>query len=238
MLKPWIPDLSALPLPEFAVQARDPSRVTLVDNGAGGKAVRLTTLPGDDHIVNSGAMERCDLYQIIPGTLGPVVFGNGTTQWWRHRFMIPDDYPLPNGESAVLFDFHNTGDSAAASMHVDFGNWNQPEWAWGLLQIQRFFGNDPMRPDTLAHVIGRPVRNAWYDCLYNVRWSDKTDGYFRAWVNGKLICMDGGRTLFPGQGVYLKLANYHLPVRGSETLPASVIHDHVIMGATRASVQT
>src|SRR5262245_35875604 len=46
----------------FRLQARDPSRATIVPIGRdGGTAVRLRTEPGDDNINSSRYAERCDL---------------------------------------------------------------------------------------------------------------------------------------------------------------------------------
>jgi hypothetical protein len=82
----------------------------------------------------------------------------------------------------------------------------------------------------------------WYDFVYHVRWSSGPDGFFDAWVNGARVLSHQGATLYVGQGVYLKLANYHLPV--CDPFPAcigmhkasSVIHDRVLMGPTAASI--
>jgi hypothetical protein len=41
-----------------------------------------------------------------------------------------------------------------------------------------------------------------------------------------------GPTLYPGQGCYLKLANYHTPFGK----PSSVIHDRVIRGTAAGAV--
>jgi len=75
--------------------------------------------------------------------------------------------------------------------------------------------------------------------VYHVRWSSGSDGFFDAWVNGKRVLAHKGPTLYVGQGVYLKLANYHSPV--CDPYPAcvgthkasSVIHDRVIRAPRR-----
>lgn len=216
---------------DWILEARDPSRVSLVDGGG----VRLHTEPGDNHIAWSGDMERCDLYRCHRGTADPEVYRNGTSQWWAHELILPEDFQLPHGESTNVFDFHNTGDSLSASMAINFGNFNQPDWTWGNLQLQRVWGTNPMKPTILSHVLGNPKRNIPYRFLYQVRWSDKSDGYFRAWLNGELVVTDGGPTLFPGQGVYLKLACYRYPTNPNAA--CSVIHRSVRLGTSRNSVE-
>lgn len=219
------------PAANWILEARDLTRATLVPGGG----IKLTALPGDTEIAHSGAMVRCDLYQCHPGTADPVVYGNATSLWLAHEFLLTDDYVLPNGESTNVFDLHNTGQSLSASMSIGFGNWNQPEWTWGRLQLQRLWGTNPMKPFSLSHILGPPKRNELYRFLYQMRLSDKSDGYFRAWLNDELVVMDGGPTLFPKQGVFVKLANYR-----SQTTPAapsSVVHKGIRIGATRASVE-
>jgi hypothetical protein len=93
-------------------------------------------------------------------------------------------------------------------------------------------------------VVGPIEKNKWYDFVYHVRWSSGADGFFDAWVNGRKVLTHRGPTLYVGQGVYLKLANYHNPV--CDPFPAcigthrasSVIHDRVIRGTTALSVSS
>jgi hypothetical protein len=91
-------------------------------------------------------------------------------------------------------------------------------------------------------IVGPVEKNVWYDFVYHVRWSSGPDGYFDAWVNGVKKLEHRGPTLYAGQGVYLKLANYHVPI--CDPYPAcigthaasSVIHDRVIRGTTPLAV--
>lgn len=221
---------------DFVIQAKDPSRATLVDcDRTGGKALRLHTEPGDTDIAGSGTMERCDAYRCVPSTADPFVHNKGSSFWFAHSILLPDDYQLPKGEATNLADFHNSiPGPGQANMSIGFGNWNQPEATWGRLQLQRAVG-DPLKPTIYVVDLGVPVRNAWYDCLYHVRWSEKADGYFDAWVNGRLVMEHAGPTLYAGQGVYFKAANYRYPT--TPNAACSVIHDRVRLGTMRASVE-
>lgn len=233
----WAADFQSLPLKGFTPQCKDPSRVSLVDCArTGGKALKLTTLPGDHDVVFSGAMERCDAYQCKPGTADRVLYTGGT-QWWANSFWLGDDFQLPNGESYMLVDWHNFPEQFGQSNAIiDFVNGNDPDPAhWGKLQLRRFVG-DPAKPTERGVIIGKPERNVWYDFVHHVKWSATADGFFQSWLNGKLIMDHTGPTLYQGagQGCYFKLANYHAPVNGRAS---SVVHDRVRMGTTRASVE-
>ena len=207
----------------------------------GGTALRLHTEPGDNNVVGSGAMERDDVYLTKKGSADPEVYGEGVEQWWAHSIYFPDDFTVPTWQAYVVFDFHNSADGAGqANFHVAFEpqtDITQP----GNLSFIGFGGANDMDGRYDA-VIGQVQKNAWYDFVYHVRWSSGADGFFDAWVNGKRVLAHRGPTLYAGQGVYLKLANYHLPICepypkcvGSHK-PSSVIHDRVVRGPTAQAV--
>ena len=233
---------NALPACGFIEQARVSGRATLTSlSRDGGTALRLHTEPGDYNVVGSGMMERDDVYLATPGTADAEIYGEGVEQWWAHSILFPDDFVMPTQQSYVVFDFHNTGSGAGqANFHVAFepsDDITTPISQPG--QLKFIAHNDWGR---YGAVIGQVQKNYWYDFVYHVRWSSGSDGLFYAWVNGKLVLQHQGPTLYSGQGVYLKLANYHQPVctpypacAGSDQ-PSSVIHDRVIRGTTAQSV--
>src|SRR5262249_900927 len=116
----------------------------------------------------------------------------------------------------------------------------------GVLTFQGWGGvttdaTQPVNPFTAA--IAPIQKNVWYDFVYHVRWSSGADGFFDAWVNGRKKLSHHGPTIYSGQGVYLKLANYHLPVCdpwpdciGTLNVGSSGIHARVIRGTTPLAV--
>lgn len=223
----------------FVEQAKAPGRSSLVPFGRDGStALRLHTEVGDTDVAFSGRNERDDLYLVQPGTADPVVYGEGVEQWWAHSIYLPDDFQYPRWHPYVLFDFHNTGSAATASMQVDFHAQADP-LAPGLLEI-RISAGDTSAPTYTLGPVGIAQKNVWYDFIYHVRWSSGADGFFLAIVNGQRVLDYHGPTLYAGQGVYLKLANYHLPICDPyPTCPgaaSSVIHDRVLMGPTADSI--
>jgi hypothetical protein len=190
-------------------------------------------------VVSSGAMERDDLWLSQQASDGY----EGHEAWWAHSILFPDDFTVPTWQAYVVFDFHNTGTGPGqANFHVAF----QPQadlYQPGLLSFIGYGGANANPPDgRFDAVIGQVQKNVWYDFVYHVRWSSGADGFFDAWVNGKRVLAHQGPTLYAGQGVYLKLANYHTPV--CDPYPAcvgthkasSVIHDRVVRGTTAQAV--
>jgi hypothetical protein len=213
----------------FVEQAKVPGRATLANIGRdGGTAVRLHTEPGDNNVDFSGDLERNDLYL-------PPVYNQGEEQWWAHSIMFPDDFAFPTWQMYVIFDFHNSGSGPfQANFHLNFDS-------NGAL-IFRGYGGVNSGDGPFTAPVGPVTKNVWYDFVYHVRWSSGPDGFFDAWVNGVQKLAHRGPTLYAGQGVYLKLANYHTPV--CDPYPAcigtdpasSVIHDRVIRGTTPDAV--
>ena len=215
----------------FQEQAKVPGRASLVSTARDGlTGVRLHTEPGDNNVTGSGEMERDDLWLTQAATDGY----EGREQWWAHSFYLPSDFVIPGWHNYVFFDFHNTAQGGGqANFHVLNRN--------GVLTFQGY-GGATNSANPFSAPIGPIQKGVWYDFVYHVKWSSGSDGYFDAWVNGVKKLSHRGPTLYAGQGVYLKLANYHVPV--CDPYPAcigthagsSIIHDRIIRGTTPLSV--
>ena len=218
----------------FQLQAKAQSRASGAQGARDGRAgLRLRTEPGDDNVAGSGAMERADAYlsQAQTGCY------EGREQWWEHSILFPDDFSMPTWQMYVVFDFHNTNAGAGqANFHVNFSPQSDPDGP-GVL-IFRGYGGAPGSAGMYTATIGPVTKNVWYNFAYHVKWSSGSDGFFKAWVNGTQKLDHSGPTLYPGQGCYLKLANYHTPVcnpyPGCEGPASSVIHGRV----TRQDVES
>jgi hypothetical protein len=210
----------------FGEQAKMAGRASIV-TVAGVSAVRLHTEPGDNNVAGSGSNERNDL------TLNQSTSDGfeGMEHWWAHSILFPDDYVDPPESTAaswnfgIVADFHNTTNGAGqANFQVNA----MPATAIASdrptgLSFKVSHG-DQTSPTEATYPIGPVIRNQWYNFVYHVKWSSGSDGYFDAWVNGVQKMAYRGPTLYPGQGVYLKLANYHTPFGQ----PSSVIHARVM----------
>ena len=218
----------------FYEQAKAPGRVSLV-TVAGRRGVRLHTRPGDTRVAGSGDAERNDL-QLSQAASDCT---EGREHWWAHSILFPDDYvdPPMSTEStwnwATVFDFHNSSPGAGQAnfqinaMPVTAIASDRPTG----LGFQVAHGSQA-RPTVERFAIGPVTRNVWHDFVYHIKWTSKSDGFITAWVNGAKKMDYRGPTLYPGQGCYLKLANYHTAFGK----PSSVIHGRVIRGTSAAAV--
>jgi len=224
----------------FQEQAKVAGRAELIDGARdGANAIRLHTEPGDNNVASSDTMERDDLWLSQAATDGY----EGHEAWWAHSILFPDDFTAPTWHQYVVFDFHNTAEGPwQANFHVAFqaqSDITKP----GLLTFVGYGGVNS-GDGRYAATIGPVEKNVWYDFVYHVRWSSGEDGFFDAWVNGVKKLSHRGATLYAGQGVYLKLANYHVPV--CDPYPAcigthrasSVIHGRVIRSNAPMAVAT
>jgi hypothetical protein len=220
----------------FQEQAKVSGRASLANYGReGGTAVRLHTEPGDNNVTGSGSMERNDLWMDQATT----DCYEGREQWWAHSILFPDDFAMPTWHMYVIFDFHNSGSGPwQANFHLNFAPGADSTKPGNL--IMRGYGGVNSGDGQFTATIGQVTKNVWYDFVYHVKWSSGSDGYFDAWVNGARVLSHRGPTLYAGQGCYLKLANYHVPIADTGSLgPASsVIHDRVVRGSTALSVSS
>jgi len=220
----------------FAEQSKTAGRASLV-SVAGMRGVRLHTEPGDSNINGSRTAERDDL------TLDQATSDcyEGREHWWAHSVLFPADYVDPPESTASSWnwggvaDFHNSapGDWQASfqvnAMPVTAISSDRPTG----LSFQIAHGNRT-KPTLYNAPIGPVVRNVWYNFVYHVKWTSQTDGFFDAWVNGVRKMVYRGPTLYPGQGCYFKLANYH----SAFGKPTSVVHARVIRGVTSLAVSS
>ena len=224
----------------FQEQSKVAGRGSVVNFGRDdGTALRLHTEPGDNNVASSGTMERDDVWLSQDASNGYA----GQEAWWAHSILFPDDFTMPTWQMYVVADFHNTSTGSwQANINLDFepqADTTKP----GNLTL-RGYGGTNSGDGAYKATIGPVTKNVWYDFVYHVKWSSGSDCYFDAWVNGVKVLSHTGPTLYSGQGVYLKLANYHTPVcdpypacLGTQ-LASSVIHDRVIRGSTALSVSS
>ena len=210
----------------FGEQAKVGGRASIVNIAReGSTAVRLHTEPGDNNVTGSGTNERNDLSLSQEQTDGY----EGREAWWAHSILFPDDFVVGPNMFYVVADFHNTSSGDwQANFHTDASRYD------GATLHLRGYGGVNSGDNEYQSTVGAIVKNVWYDFVYHVKWSSGADGYFDAWVNGVKTLSHRGPTLYSGQGVYLKLANYHEATGQA----SSVIHDRIVRGSTALSVSS
>jgi hypothetical protein len=218
----------------FKVQEKVAGRASIAGFGRdGGRALRLHTRPGDDRVHGSGDMHRTDVYLAHRGG-APIVYGEGEEQVWEISIMFPDDFVFPTWQRYALGGFHHEGPTGQGNFTFGFTR-GETDRDPGILGFQGH-GGPRVNGGRYTAAVGPVEKNVWYDLVYHVKWSSGRDGFFRAWVNGEQKLDHRGPTLYAGQGVYLKLANYHTPLcdpypackdKGTDP-PSSVLYDRVI----------
>lgn len=185
----------------FSEQAKALPRASIVNIDTK-TAARLLTKPGDNNVAGSGTAERDDL------TMNQASTGasEGKEQWWSHQVYFPVDYIAPPVSTTwhwgVVMNFHNTNPGAGQA------NVQLVVLPGGVLSFWIMGGTLPQAKKDFATI----VKNKWYNFTYQIKWSSNTDGYFKAWVDGKMVWEYKGPNMYPNQGVYLKLANYHTAI--------------------------
>jgi len=222
----------------FQVQEKVTGRATIVNTGReGGTALRLHTEPGDNNVVGSGDMQRNDLWLSQAASDGY----EGHEAWWALSVRFPDDFVFPAWHRYALSGFHHTGPTGQGNFTLGFERGAQDSDP-GILGFQGYGGTQDS--GRFSAPTGPVVKNVWYDFVYHVRWSSGSDGFFQVWMNGELKLDHRGPTIYSGQGVYFKLANYHTPLCdpypaciGTDP-PSSVIYDRIVRGSTALSVSS
>jgi hypothetical protein len=211
----------------FREQAKVSGRATVVSTAREGTtAVRLLTRVGDSNVSGSGSHERNDLTT----TQSQTDCYEGRDQWWAHSTLFPDNFIIPPSDGShkfnLFFQFHHTGSSGQPNMVAEImSNTN------GGLRF-RLYGGGSVNTEQARVRVGPIQKNVWYDFVYHIKWSSRSDGIFDAWVNGKKVVTFRGPTLYSGQGCYLKPSNYHTAM-GQDN---AVVHDRIVRGTTPEAV--
>ena len=114
---------------------------------------------------------------------------NKKTTWTAWSIFLPEDYKTLFPTKTMLGQFHNDGDNPPA-----FAFENQgvliPDSYW--LEVDRYIGGNNNNPKLL--IDQRDMLGEWNDILVNAKWTDKKDGFFKVWINGKLKAQHIGMT--------------------------------------------
>jgi hypothetical protein len=207
----------------WIVQAKDASRVSLVPSpGRDGSAIRLQVLPGDTEVAGSSSQgDRADVYIPSATTDGQ----EGREQWWAWSTMFPEDaYHLTPGTAWNLFlDFHQTGDTGQPNLSLLVND----HFKVPMLEMT-VYGGKP-NAGGKGFLFSPLWQNMWLDFVLHVTWSSNPQvGFVELFMDGRLaVPKTRMATLYDGQGVYLKLANY----RAASSEASTILH----AGVRRAS---
>ena len=181
----------------------------------GNQSIRFELRKGDCG-TDSGGYNDCTIWDEITGhyserhELGSnFKFKNKSTTWHTYSFFLPEDFPIEGHgyEHISMGQFHG-------------GPNNNPGFKWdtdeGTYQLRRRtacyleeFIKESGEEDGFACSLGMPgnnrqdviakkdLRGQWHDVVVNIKWSRKQNGYFKQWINGKLVYHYLGNTSKP-----------------------------------------
>ncbi len=126
--------------------------------------------------------------------------------WYAASYYLPEDWNQGVNtnffQDRIIFQFHEgTGGSPVFSLHVQ----EDPE---------RFLVRRKQVDGSFEYIWSAPFQTArWYDFVFQVQWSSGDDGFFRVFLDQRLVHNYRGRTLADGHRVYTKWGVYGQPTR-------------------------
>lgn len=93
------------------------------------------------------------------------------------------------------------------------------------------------------------AKRQWIDIVINTNFSDKTDGYVKAWINGRLACNYKGQVVATKtsqdyrpnhrRGIYIGNMSRWRAANGDKPLPPVIVYyDEFLIGKSREEVDT
>ncbi|MGY3571594.1 heparin lyase I family protein [Vibrio paucivorans] len=168
---------------------------------------------------------------------------NGSEYWYAWEIYFPEDYPSVYPTKVALGQFHQVN---AAPVFM-FQNQSPPlNDTWipakkGGYHLDRQVDG---QTETVWELIPEEeLRGKWHRVELHVRWSKDTDGFFKAWINGKEKVRFNGQTLFASKayfkyGLYRTYVSRYKELKKKDKIPTqSVYYRYVTRGLTKESVQ-
>ena len=114
---------------------------------------------------------------------------NKKITWTAWSIYLPKDYNVVFPIRTMLGQFHNDGDNPPAFTFENQGVLI-PGGYW--LEVDSYVGGNNNNPKLL--IDQKDMLGKWTDVLVNANWTNKKDGFFKVWVNGKLKAQHTGMT--------------------------------------------
>ena len=140
-----------------------------------------------------------------------LVRGAGYTEDWSGNVMFPSR-GNPTGfprrwHAGVLVEFH-TETSTGMHLAID-GLGRAPRFRFGV--------HDPTTDGYRFSYFANRIRfGRWYSWRMKIKWSEGRDGYFRGWVDGRLVASSDGPTLKSGEHPKLQFGFYSIAEQRNE----------------------
>jgi hypothetical protein len=149
-----------------------------------------------------------------------LVEGVGYTEDWSGRVMFPSR-GNPGGfpkrwHAGLLVEFH-TGTASGMHLAID-GRGPVPRFRFGIYDPTTDGYRFVNAPDRIQF-------GHWYSWRMKIRWSTGRDGYFRGWLNGRLLATSDGATLKGDDEPKLQFGYYSIAEQRNEVWYAAIRRD-------------
>ena len=152
---------------------------------------------------------------------------SGETWWYGFSLFVPEGHKAIWPAKLSFAQFHQEGAKPA----IMFQNHH------GGLWLDIHDANGTFKQVEL--VPARQLRGRWQDIELQIRWSPKTDGFIRAWVNNRQLADYSGPTM-TAQQVYFKFGIYRSHLERNPRASAvtnTAYFDNVARAKSRAGIQ-
>ncbi|MDC0031642.1 polysaccharide lyase [Candidatus Pelagibacter sp.] len=201
----------------------------------GKKSVRMELRKGDCHQKRKGSHNDCKASPPAERHEFSIEYDKSTgikgKMWHAHSMFLPSDTPIINSEWITMGQFHN----------IDY---DKPPVNFDLKKkhfelVTRFHCIHPSKlnkscnSDDNLKAIKKIINTnklfgQWNDFVVNANWtSNIKEGFFKLWVNGKLVYHFVGRTVAPKDQITVQFGIYRGAARSSDDANHVVYYDEI-----------
>ena len=130
---------------------------------------------------------------------------NKKTTWTTWSLYLPNDYEIIFPAKTMLAQFHNDADNPPAFAFENQSDRRTNEGGGYWIEVDEYVGgnNVPKKLLDKSKMHGR-----WNYILVNAKWTHKKDGFFKIWINGKLVFHHKGMTQEKGEQIEFHVGVY------------------------------
>ena len=181
----------------------------------GKKSIRFELRAGDCGKDKDGGWSDCKKDRERHELSGRYRVSKGE-RWYAWSIYLPKDFKNVHPASTMLAQFHQQNKHVIWMFKNKHGGYwienHVPDYTVASTQIL-----------TREQMLGK-----WNDILVNVNWSHKDDGFFKVWVNNKLVHDFKGKTKSKGVKTYFKFGIYRSKVSTYELMYKKKIPTQIV----------
>ena len=199
------------------------------------KSVRMELRKGDCHQKRKESHNDCKASPPAERHEFGIEFDKSTgikgKTWHAHSMFLPSDMPIINSEWITMGQFHNIGyDLPPVNFDIKKKNLELVT-RFHCIHPSKF--NKPCNSDDNLKAIKKIINSEklfdqWNDFIVNANWtSNIKKGFFKLWVNGKLVYHFVGRTVAPKDQITFQFGIYRGAAQSSGDANHVVYYDEI-----------